>query len=448
MTVTEMLRRITMAKAYEFLNRDPDQNIPRLVDWLEKLDKNREMAGPLSKIKEYADNPQSNWFRLAHSFWEDLDDNVRETLFTNFIGNDNLPSSPRLKESRKKYGCNIPWLILLDPTDACNLRCDGCTAEKETATELSFDELDAIIEQGKALGTYLFAFSGGEPFLRRHDLIALCNKHAECVFLAFTNGTLVDEDLAGDLLRVKNMVPILSPERLAANTGCSFCDATEEHLRKAMAVLKEAGLLFGVSCCYDSGNYQVLGSERFFDEMIALGAKFAWFFTYLPLGSGGDPARMATAEQRAYMYRQIRKFRKSKPLFTMDFWNDGEFMGGCVAGGRFYCHINAGGDVEPCVFTSFSDSNIHIKTLLEAYRSPLFMAYYQQQPFNANPLRSCPLLDNPEKLIELVESSDACPTDLQEPEDVKELSRKCQAHAAAWTPVADRLWWDSGKRQE
>lgn len=50
------------------------------------------------------------------------------------------------------------------------------------------------------------------------------------------------------------------------------------------------------------------------------------------------------------MYERVRKFRQTKPIFTMDFWNDGEYAGGCIAGGRRYLHINAGGDVDPCVF--------------------------------------------------------------------------------------------------
>jgi len=438
MNVTDMLRRITMAKAYEFLDRDPDQNIPRLVDWLEKLDRSNEIADPLSKIKEYADNPDSNWFRLAHSFWEDLDDNVRETLFTNFIGNDNLPSSLKLRESRKKYDCNIPWIILLDSAAAAT--------PQGTAPELSFDELDAIVEQGKALGTYFYGFFGGEPLARRNELIALGNKHADCVFLVFTDGSFVDQSLAEDLLRVKNMVPVLRIREVTPIAGEVRTDC--DHLFPAMEALKTARLLFGVSVSYDSNNCQALGSERFFDEMIAAGAKFAWFFTYLPLGREGDPKRMATAEQRAYMYHQIREFRKDKPLFTVDLWNDGEYMGGCVAGGRRYCHINANGDVEPCVFTHYSDSNIRSKTLLEAYRSPLFMAYRRGQPFHKNPLRSCPLLDNPDKLKELVETSCAHSTNPEMPEDVEDLTLKCETRARDWAPIAEQLWQESRKRSE
>ena len=149
---------------------------------------------------------------------------------------------------------------------------------------------------------------------------------------------------------------------------------------------------------------------------------------------------IATAEQREFMYHQIRAFRKTKPLFTMDFWNDGEFVNGCIAGGRYYLHINANGDIEPCAFIHYSDSNIHEKTLLEAYQSPLFMGYRLSQPFNENHLRPCPLLDNPGALTRVVEGAQAESTDMQNPENVRDLSAKCACAAASWAPVADRLW--------
>ena len=115
-------------------------------------------------------------------------------------------------------------------------------------------------------------------------------------------------------------------------------------------------------------------------------------------------------------------------------------MNGCIAGGRYYLHINPNGDIEPCAFIHYSDSNIHEKTLLEAYQSPLFMAYRAGQPFNQNHLRPCPLLDNPGALTGVVESAQAASTDMQNPEDVRELSEKCRCAAENWAPVADRLW--------
>jgi hypothetical protein len=124
----------------------------------------------------------------------------------------------------------------------------------------------------------------------------------------------------------------------------------------------------------------------------------------------------------------------------MDFWNDGEFVNGCIAGGRKYLHINANGDIEPCAFIHYSDSNIRDTTLLEALQRPLFKEYQKGQPFNDNMLRPCPLLDNYGALARMVDASGAKSTDLKHPEDVHELCGKCKKASVNWAPVADELW--------
>jgi len=310
---------------------------------------------------------------------------------------------------------------------------------------MSYDELDSIVRQGKELGTYFYLYSGGEPLVRKADIIRLCEAHPECQFAAFTNGTLIDEAFANEILRVKNFIPAISVEGFEEDTDFRRGAGTFAKVEKAMAILKEKKLPFGISCCYTSANVNTIGSEKYFDQMVDWGAKFCWFFTYMPVGKEAVPELMATAEQRAFMYKQVRAFRETKPLFTLDFWNDGEYAEGCIAGGRRYFHINANGDMEPCAFIHYSDSNVREKTLLEALQSPLFMAYHEGQPFNENHLRPCPLLDNPGALTGMVEKSGAHSTDLQDPEDVRELSAKCQTAAEKWAETADELWACSGK---
>ena len=120
--------------------------------------------------------------------------------------------------------------------------------------------------------------------------------------------------------------------------------------------------------------------------------------------------------------------------------NDGEFVGGCIAGGRNYFHINSAGDAEPCVFIHYSNANIHDQSILEILHSPLFMAYHNGQPFNKNHLRPCPMLENPELLQKMVHETGAHSTDLQSPESVEHLCEKCKSYAANWQPTADEIW--------
>ena len=206
------------------------------------------------------------------------------------------------------------------------------------------------------------------------------------------------------------------------------------------SVLRERKLLYGISSCYTRANFESITSEEYYDSLIRMGAYFIWYFHYMPVGNDASPELLPTPEQRTEVYRRIRRYRAEKPLFAMDFQNDAEFVGGCIAGGRTYLHINANGDVDPCVFIHYSDSNIREKTLLETMKSPLFMAYHDGQPFNDNMLRPCPMLENPEKLRAMVKSSGAHSTDLQSPETVDHLCAKCDRYAAEWKPTADKLW--------
>lgn len=124
----------------------------------------------------------------------------------------------------------------------------------------------------------------------------------------------------------------------------------------------------------------------------------------------------------------------------MDFQNDAEYVGGCIAGGRRYLHINAKGDAEPCVFVHYSNANIRECTLLEVLKSPIFMAYHDGQPFNENMLRPCPMLENPEKIRAMVKKTGAQSTDYESPETIDNLCDRCTPYAENWKTMADELW--------
>lgn len=441
MSFSNSMKKFGAIKAYDYLDKDPDKNIPKLLNWAEKIVPKGDFSNQLAAFHRVIDQPDNNWYQLIRSLWTDIDDDVRKTLFQNFILNANFDWATKRRAAMEQYGCNVPWAILLDPTSACNLHCTGCwAAEYGNRLNLSFDEIDSIIEQGKRLGIYMYIYTGGEPLMRKQELIALCNKHNDCIFLSFTNAMLIDEAFAEEMLRVRNFVPSISIEGFESATDGRRGDGTYQKVLHAMEILKQHKLPFGVSCCYTSQNLDSLSSEAFFDQLVAWGAKFAWFFHYMPVGNDAVMELLPSPQQRETMYHRIRAYRKTKPIFTLDFQNDGEYVGGCIAGGRNYLHINPNGDIEPCVFIHYSDSNIREKTLLEALRSPLFMAYHDGQPFNNNPLRPCPMLENPEKLQEIVKKSGAHTTDLQSPESVEHLCGKCEAYAANWAPTADRLW--------
>ena len=393
-------------------------------------------------------NPDHKWMRYVNRLLDETDPHVAKMTALNLGFQAAFYGTKTIRKMREVHDCNIPWLILMDPTSACNLHCTGCwAAEYGHKLNLTFDEIDDIICQGKELGVYLYIYTGGEPLVRKKDLIRICEKHSDCVFLCFTNSTLIDEEFADEMLRVGNFVPAISLEGFEEATDGRRGTGVYQKVRKAMELLRRKKLIYGISCCYTSANYDSITSEEFYDALIEMGAYFVWYFHYMPVGNDAVPELMPTPQQRSGVYEKIRRYRATKPLFALDFQNDAEYVGGCIAGGHRYLHINANGDIDPCVFIHYSDSNIREKTLLEALQSPMMMAYHDNQPFNDNMLRPCPMLENPDKLRAMVEKSGAHSTDLQSPETAEHLCAKCDQYAKYWKPVADELWKENREKK-
>ena len=444
-TIKQSVATFGVNRALKYLSKDPEKNIPKVMEMVDQFCPDDLFVAQRYAFR-HAIETKNNWYQLLLHGVRDIDPGVRDNFFSSFLVNANLIGWPEQERNREKYGCNIPWAILLDPTSACNLHCTGCwAAEYGNRLNLTRDDIESIIKQGEALGCYFYIYTGGEPLVRKHDLMDICAAHPEATFMSFTNGTLIDEAFCQDMLRVKNFVPVLSVEGSAETTDARRGTGTYARVTHAMELLREHRLIFGISACVTRENESTIASEAYFQQMIDWGALFCWFFMFMPVGVDAAPELVPTPEQREHQIRFVREMRSKMPLFTMDFWGDSEYVGGCIAGGRRYLHINAAGDVDPCVFAHYSNANIHTSTLLEALQSPLFMAYHDNQPFNDNLMRPCPIIDNPPKLAEMVKASGAHSTDLQAPEDAGDLCAKCAPISLAWKPVSEGLW-DSFQR--
>lgn len=421
-----------------------------LVDMAEKIQGSVWKKESFEVLHMIAGQPEGKWAHYVQRILDETDPYILKTFLTNAVYEGGFRGYQQAQKNAEKYGCNIPWLILMDPTSACNMHCTGCwAAEYGHQQSLTFEEMDRVLTEAKELGTHACLFTGGEPLIRKKDIIRLCEKHRDMAFHAFTNGTLIDDDFCRELLRVGNFFVSVSIEGFEeANDG----RRGEGHFQKALAAMElmhRYKIPFGVSICYTAKNYKTVTSDEFLDLLISKGCVFAWYFHYMPVGMGASTDLLLTPEQRTYMKNRVREIRGvtgGKELYCIDFQNDGEFAGGCVAGGRIYCHINAAGDVEPFVFIHYSGANIREKSFLECLQQPLFLEYRKGQPFNGNHLRPCPMLENPDLLPEMVKRSGARSTDLEAPESAEHLCEKCKAYAACWQPTAEQLW-DEEHRQ-
>lgn len=437
----QILSTAIATEGIKYIEKDPMTNLPKLMDWAEKLITKPEHKKTLNTFREIVKNPDNNWNALIRRYFSEINPNTQKKFLINFMVNAGMVGNPIIDKNKAKYNINIPWAILFDPTAACNLKCVGCwAAEYDKVASLDYATMDKIVTQGKELGTYMYLFSGGEPLVRKKDIIRLAEEHDDAAFLAFTNATLIDEEFAKEVERVGNLGFAISVEGNEEETDMRRGKGTYKKVMEAMDVLKKHGIAFGFSTCYHSKNTEAVGSDAYVDFMIEKGCTFGWYFTYIPIGKGAVTELLARPEQREYMYHRVREMREKKPIFLLDFWNDGEYVKGCIAGTRNYIHINANGDVEPCAFIHYSNVNIKDVSLIEALKSPLFMEYREHQPFNENHLRPCPMLDNPQILRHMVNKSGAHSTQLGDKETVEELTQKTMDISRQWKVTADRLW--------
>ncbi len=312
MNASERMKRAALNKLVDYIVKDPEGHVDAIMDMLEPLVP-ESLFPEQRKAFRISFEQKNNWYELVMKALH-LNEEVVPSLLKTFLVEANLLAWPKQEKARSEYGCNIPWAILLDPTSACNLHCTGCwAADYGHKLNLSFEDIDSIICQGKELGVHVYIYTGGEPLVRKKDVLRLCEKHPDCAFLCFTNATLIDEQFCQDMIRVKNFVPAISAEGSRETTDARRGEGTYDRIEAAMALLKKHRLPFGISACYTSQNAEAVASEEYFDRLIDAGALFCWIFTFMPVGSDAPVELMPSVEQREHLYRFVRAMRSKNP---------------------------------------------------------------------------------------------------------------------------------------
>ena len=192
MNHADSVKRASLNAAIDYLLADSEKNMPKAMEAVNKHAPEGIFPAQRQAFANAIGN-ETNWYQLllkvAH-----LNPEMIGGLLKTFVVDANFLAWGKQERMRAKYGCNIPWAILLDPTSACNLHCLGCWAvDYGHKLNLTFEDIDSIICQGKELGVHVYIYTGGEPLVRKDDLIVLCRNHPDCTFLCFTKAALIDE---------------------------------------------------------------------------------------------------------------------------------------------------------------------------------------------------------------------------------------------------------------
>lgn len=435
-------KRKIIKEIINFSVNSSEKNIMRMLSLGERLISNEQFKKSYFLAIREAFEKKSHYLDLIKGSLSSLSKKSRERLIENFFINAGIFYAEKYKNVALNE--KPPWFFVLSPTARCNLNCFGCYAGKyKKAEELSFEEIDRILKEAKQLGIYFVVISGGEPFMRK-DLLDIFSKHNDIYFLVYTNGTLINKEFAEKLSEFGNVALAVSVEGMKKETEERRGKGSFEKIISAMQNLKNAGVLFGFSATATRKNYKIIYSEKFIDLFISQGCRFGWYFQYIPIGRNPETKLMVTPRQRNWCRKRVNFLRERKKIFLADFWNDGPYARGCIAGARpgGYFHINCNGNVEPCVFIQFYVDNIKGKSLKEVMNSNFFRIIREAQPYcrNKNLLTPCMIIDNPHVLRNIVKR---CKVKASYQGNIlfqKKIARFLDNYAKKFHSITDSIW--------
>lgn len=424
----------------KILEKNPEKNVGKLFSVAKVLAKDKDSKQAVENIEKY--------YKEIPSIKEEILDiltntnsNCLQKFFKNFLADGIWSGVEKRKKWMDEEDTKIPFVILISPSMRCNLRCKGCYAADYSKEQgLSFEEVDRIVGEARDLGVHYMIVLGGEPFFVDF-MYKIYEKYDDVMFTPFTNGTLFNDEVAERLAKLGNVMPMFSLEGFEEETDRRRGKGTFKKVMNGMDLLRERGIPFGVSSATSTHNMEKVSSDEFIDMLTKKGARMSWYFIYMPVGENPNVDDMLTPEQRIELGRRTRKIRTTKPYFTIDFFNDAPYVGGCIAG-KYYCHINSNGDVEPCIFAHISVDNVRDKSLIDIFRGSMFKELRHRQPYNENMLRPCMMIDNTNVIREVAEKVGAHATEGSAEAMLhdKEFQAKLDKLANDFKPVADAAW--------
>jgi MoaA/NifB/PqqE/SkfB family radical SAM enzyme len=388
----------------KLLDTCSDETLSQLTLLAEKLTNAEDVLVAIRAIRSMLQSPDHAIHRLFKRVSDYLPYESKVKLFHCLFNNAWFAGWQKKTKTLETWGFWPPFAMILSPTLNCNLRCKGCyTLGYGLRHELPYEVVDKVLKECEELGISIITILGGEPLVYPH-LFRMLEEHPDITFQVYTNGTLLTRENAKRFSRL-NTIVIISNEGYEAETDQWRGKGVYKKILKAFEYLTEERVIVGSSATVTSRNADVVSSDDFVDRMIQLGSLIQMYFLYMPVNGQSDFSLLVTPEQRDHLRRKVSEFRQTKPLFFVDFWNDGPHVEGCIAAGKKYFHVNAKGDIEPCVYTHIATHNVRETTLKEALMSPLFKAIRERQPHNENHLRPCMIIDNPEIAREIIKAT-------------------------------------------
>ncbi len=301
-------------------------------------------------------------------------------------------------------GVTVPPILILSVTNDCNLSCRGCYAcaqEREREQEMTIAEIKRIVREAVASGVGIIFLAGGEP-LMKEQILDLPREHKDTLFVMFTNGLLIDEELMIEISKIRNLVPAFSIEGDEQTTDERRGQGVFRAVDSVMKMLDRNKVMFGASITLTRENYGMVMNPAYLDMLEQSGCRTLFMIEYVPCE--GDPEKCLTAEQKEDLLRQVQIIQRDYNMLPVALPGDEEKFGGCLAAGRGFLHVSSTGNVEACPFAPFSDVNLKEMPFMDAMRSRMLARIRDNHHLLEEAEGGCALFENKAWVEQLVNS--------------------------------------------
>lgn len=315
--------------------------------------------------------------------------------------------------TQSKLNIPVPYACVFSITWKCNLKCVGCYAKKYPGeNQLSVDEIEKVISDMTAMGTYIFVIVGGEP-LYVPGIVEILAKFPDAFFLLFSNGTLLTQEQTLRLKKAKNILPVLSIEGDKQMVDFRRGDGTGEKVLNAVEMLHKNKVPFGISAMVTHENLRDVLTIDWINSLWDRGVRFAFVIDYIPFPDSLNEKLILTEEDILFKKSAINLMNKKSKVTMFNFPEDEYKKAGCLSAGNGFIHVNANGFVEPCPFSHFAVDNVRDKSLPEILSSAFFSKLRDEFYNCSNPDGKCMLFYNRERVEEIAENTGAFSTEIK-----------------------------------
>ena len=264
---------------------------------------------------------------------------------------------------RKTLTKNVPLNVLFEVTHKCNLNCRHCYISPKDEPELTFGEIDDILQQLAEKNSLFLTLSGGEPFIREDIFeIAASARRKGFTLTIYSNGTLITPQLADRIadLNVLQLGISIYGSKPSTHDAITQTPGSFKRSVNALKMLRERNIKTSLKFTLMKPNFQEFeATNKLADD---LGADFSFGFIVAPKTDRTTKnlaLRMGTRElkhifNKSIIYPPEILEKKVNAKRVVEQINNAMLCGA----GNNSCSISPHGDLQACLMLPLEVGNL------------------------------------------------------------------------------------------